>query len=281
MEVVIRNLVASEVAEIIEWARQEGWNPGLRDAAVFHEIAPDAFWGAFVGDELAASISLINYQNQFGFLGLYICKPAFRGRGIGLALWTEVMKRNSELPCIGLDGVVAQQENYRKSGYQYAFANSRFGGLRPDPGSQLHAGLRKIEFADLVDVLSFEKKHSIFPAERAHFADVWFRNCQSLGMWTEGKLAGYGSIRPCHDGYKVGPWVADTSTNASVILAGLFSLIPSAMVYIDVPMPNTSAVKIVEALGFQSSFETARMYRGKAPRLDLEKTFGVTTLELG
>jgi len=31
----------------------------------------------------------------------------------------------------------------------------------------------------------------------------------------------------------------------------------------------------------QAEFETARMYRGKAPELNLEMTFGITSFELG
>lgn len=281
MEATIRNLNREEVLHVMGWAAQEGWNPGLQDSRVFHEISPQAFWGAFVDGELAASISLISYEGQFGFLGLYICKPTFRGRGIGLKLWTHVMERNRSLPTIGLDGVVAQQENYRKSGFQYAYGNSRFGCLNPLAGSKLHPSLRKIGAIDLPQIRLFESEHYLFPADRSEFLSVWLRNFESLGLWNGGKLAGYGSLRACHDGYKIGPWLATSPTNAEVLLEGLLSLIPRANVYVDVPVPNSSAVNLVKSLGFVPSFETARMYRGKVPDVNLSHVFGVTTLELG
>ena len=34
---------------------------------------------------------------------------------------------------IGLDGVVAQQQNYRKSGFELAYANVRYGGIVAAP----------------------------------------------------------------------------------------------------------------------------------------------------
>ena len=138
MSPAIRNLDSSETKAVMEWARLEGWNPGLNDGEIFYKISPRGLWGAFVDDQLAASVSLVNYKDRFGFLGLYICRPDFRGRGIGLALWSRVMEINSNLPIIGLDGVVQQQENYKKSGFIYAFANSRFGGLKPNYEFQMH-----------------------------------------------------------------------------------------------------------------------------------------------
>ncbi len=52
-------------------------------------------------------------------------------------------------------------------------------------------------------------------------------------------------------------------------------------IYLDVPEPNTAAVALAEELGLTPVSETARMYRGPAPRICLNHVFGVTTLELG
>ena len=43
---------------------------------------------------------------------------------------------------IGLDGVVAQQENYRKSGFELAYANIRYGGTVAAPPAPQAASLR-------------------------------------------------------------------------------------------------------------------------------------------
>ena len=64
----------------------------------------------------------------------------------------------------------------------------------------------------------------------------------------------------------------------------LSSLAPHAgnePVFIDIPAPNDAAIEVVRRLGFRPSFETARMYRSKAPDLPMDQTFGITTLELG
>ena len=50
---------------------------------------------------------------------------------------------------------------------------------------------------------------------------------------------------------------------------------------IDVPVPNTAAVRLMAARGIAPSFETARMVLGAIPREPVERIYGVTTLELG
>ena len=57
----------------------------------------------------------------------YIIKSQYRGRGFGLQLWNAAMAymggRN-----VGLDGVIAQQGNYRKSGFKLAYRSIRHQG---------------------------------------------------------------------------------------------------------------------------------------------------------
>jgi len=46
-------------------------------------------------------------------------------------------------------------------------------------------------------------------------------------------------------------------------------------------MPNTHALALVERHGMRPVFETARMYRVKAPDIGLCRTYGITSFELG
>ena len=69
-------------------------------------------------------------EPAFAFLGFYIVKPELRGRGYGLRLWQAGMARLGNR-IVGLDEVIAQQENYKRSGFVLAHRNIRFGGV-PD-----------------------------------------------------------------------------------------------------------------------------------------------------
>src|SRR5206468_7373287 len=72
------------------------------------------------------------YDDRFAFLGFYIVRAGFRGAGHGVHIWNAAIAHAGSR-VIGLDGVVAQQDNYRKSGFQLAYANIRYGGAIAAP----------------------------------------------------------------------------------------------------------------------------------------------------
>ena len=117
----------AELDLMVEWAAGEGWNPGLADADCFHAADPAGFLVGRLDDEPIGCISVVTYEPAFAFLGFYIVKPALRGQGHGLRLWQAGMAR-LENRVVGLDGVIAQQENYKRSGFVLAHRNIRFGG---------------------------------------------------------------------------------------------------------------------------------------------------------
>ena len=123
-----------EISIAIDWAAAEGWNPGLADAACFATVDPQGFLIGEIEGEAAATVSCVNYGASFAFLGFYIVRADLRGRGYGLRIWNAAIA-HAGTRVIGLDGVVAQQQNYRKSGFELAYANIRYGGtVAPSAG---------------------------------------------------------------------------------------------------------------------------------------------------
>ena len=118
---------ADEIALAADWAAAEGWNPGLNDAACFATVDAEGFLIGELDGKPAATISCVNYDDRFAFLGFYIVRPDLRGRGLGWRIWQAAIA-HAGARTIGLDGVVAQQDNYRKSGFTLAYRNVRYGG---------------------------------------------------------------------------------------------------------------------------------------------------------
>lgn len=271
-----RTLTAQEVALAVEWAASEGWNPGLHDAQTFHAADPGAFVGGFVEDELAAVISVARHSAEFGFLGFYICRPDLRGQGHGLALWQAALQR-LDGATVGLDGVVAQQENYRASGFTYAHANTRFA---IDPTQLPEAPALDAVPARVEAVHGLDTEVTGF--SRSTYLQAWLAQpeARSLMLLNGGRCAGWGVARPCRDGTKIGPLMAESPVQAEALFLSLAAG-ASGPVYLDVPMPNAAAVAMVARLGMEPVFETARMYRGRAPKEDLARLYGVMSFEFG
>src|SRR5262249_8567150 len=126
-ELRIRTMRPDEITVGIDWAAAEGWNPGLADAACFASVDPGGFLIGEIDGAPPAIISCVNYDARFAFLGFYIVRPDLRGRGLGPRIWNAAIEHAGGR-VIGLDGVVAQQDNYKKSGFNFAYANIRYGG---------------------------------------------------------------------------------------------------------------------------------------------------------
>ena len=277
---IIKTMSRKEIDIAIEWAAKEGWNPGLHDAGCYHTADPNGFLIGYIDDEPIATISVIKYGMTFGFLGFYIVKPEYRGKGYGIQIWNAGLKylkgRN-----IGLDGVVGQQANYKKSGFKLAYRNIRYEGV---------GGSNPPENAEIVQLytLPFETIDSydrpFFPAKRSRFIKSWINQtgADALGIMKNGKLAGYGVIRPCRSGYKIGPLFADNPELAESLFGALKSKAkPSELFYLDTPEVNRTAVEMAERNNMNVSFETARMYMGEKPDMPLNRLYGVTSFEIG
>ncbi|MCW5772617.1 MAG: GNAT family N-acetyltransferase [Rhodospirillaceae bacterium] len=275
----VRVMSRADLDLTLEWAGAEGWNPGRDDARAFHAADPLGYFMGWLGNKPAAAISVVAYDADFAFLGLYIVPPEFRGRGHGFALWREALKRRPAR-LVGLDGVVAQQANYARSGFRLAYRNVRHGGLieaKPS-GNVPMVPASAVPFDRLA---AYDRR--FFPAPRPAFLSAWLSpaNGAALAAIIEGKIVGLGAIRACRDGFKIGPLFADDERTAEELLLALAARAEGGTVFFDTPEPNTPAVRLAERHGLAPVFETARMYTGDSPMLDLAGTYGVTTFELG
>lgn len=278
----IRTLTPAEVDEVVDWAAREGWNPGLHDAAAFRAQDADGFLGLFEAGALAACISAMAYGEAFGFIGFYICRPDRRGHGLGRELWQAALARMGNRT-LGLDGVVAQQESYKRSGFVLAHRNVRYGG-RPIslPGAR---GISPVERAEFPALFGFDRQQFLF--DRPKFLDRWLVPEAGTALFArnEGAVTGYGVVRRCREGHKIGPLFAADEDTARALYAGLstaaHAAAPEAPVFLDVPEPNAAARTMAQEAGLAPVFETARMYRGAAPDLPLARIYGITSFELG
>jgi len=277
-EFTIRAMRSDEIALAADWAAAEGWNPGLNDAACFATVDPNGFLLGELDGAPAATISAVNYDQDFAFLGFYIVRPDLRGLGYGRRIWQAAMAQASART-VGLDGVVAQQDNYRKSGFRLAYRNIRFGGTpaRPVAPAGDIVALTDVPFAAIE-----ADDATVFPAPRSAFLRAWIAAPDHRGraLVRDGRLAGWGVIRPCRTGHKIGPLIADDRAIAEALFAALVAS-TEGEVFLDVPEPNADAVALAEVHGLGPVFETARMYTGTIRPVALSRIFGVTTFELG
>ncbi|GCB52806.1 GNAT family N-acetyltransferase [Streptomyces sp. NL15-2K] len=260
------------------WAADEGWNPGLADGPAFFAQDPDGFFLGRIDGEPVSAISVVNYGADYAFLGFYLVRPDLRGRGHGLTTWKTGLAHAGSCT-VGLDGVVAQQANYRRSGFEPAHRTIRFTGTAP--ATETPADVRAVRSADLADITAYDS--ACTPADRPRFVAAWLTGSghRAVVRRIGGRVTGYGVIRPGRDALRIGPLFADTAEDARSLFAALTADAGGSEIAVDVPETNRAGIALAEEAGLTPSFETARMYTGPVRPYAQDRVFGVTTLELG
>ncbi len=278
-KVTIEQMTRKEVDVAIEWAQKEGWNPGVHDAECFYQADQTGFYVAKLNGEIVGTISLVKYPGNFAFEGLYIVKPEYRGKGIGSQIEKYALKvcKNDNL---GLDGVVGMQKKYEQYGFEFAHNNIRYAGTAK---AQTQKQCKIVGIGDLKEVAAFDLE--CFSTNRVSFLECWLFQKDATSMLSRnqntGKINGYGVIRKCIQGHKIGPLFADDAATADKLYNSLTSMVPNETVFLDVPQPNCVAVELAQKKQMKPVFSTVRMYTKAAPDLPLNRIFGITTFELG
>jgi GNAT superfamily N-acetyltransferase len=182
----IRTMRRDEISLAVDWAAAEGWNPGLADDACFASVDPEGFFIAELDGKPVATVSCVNYDASFPFSAFTWCAPDFRGKGFGLRIWNAAIA-HAGARVVGLDGVTAQQENYKKSGFQLAYANVRYGGTVAAPAAP------RTDIMALTDVpfAAVEADDAtVFPAPRSAFLRAWIGARGHIGLRVDARMAG-------------------------------------------------------------------------------------------
>ena len=285
----IRPLERTEIPAVTGWARQEGFAPGSGDVAIYRQTDRQGIWVGWLGHEPIGCITAVRYTADYGFIGLYLVRPEWRGRGYGLQLWQHALNHLADLPCIGLEAAIDRIDDYSRWGFVAASPTTRWqaitdGGSPPPAalhGWQLLAGEAIPEMA----VQCFDAQRE--PSPRPHFLSQWLHHPAGTVLALldgDGICHGFGRIRPCllkrGEGWRTGPLMAETPEAAGVLLQGLLHQHPG-VVLIDAPGANAAAAPLLEQLGFRAIGRTLRMYRGEAPAVTLKDVYGLACLELG
>ena len=282
---LLRAMTASEVKQLVGWAADEGWNPGLDDPSTFYAIDPDGFIAVELDGEMVGGGAIVRHDSDFGFMGLFIIHPDHRGKGLGRTLWyarrDRLSSRLASSGTIGLDGVEAMCGFYVRGGFRAATRHIRFQLARLAPSSDATFQPVPVGLVPWEQLAEFDR--TCFPSPRDAYLREWIVQPSSCSFASieDGTLRGYAISRRCRVGWKIGPLFAEDRAVATRLFRRCWEAAESEPIFLDVPEGNQEGLAMAEEFGMEPVFNCTRMYRGPSPRLRLERVFGITTLELG
>ena len=278
MEYKIREMKEDDAKKAWNWAKKEGWNPGLNDWKVFPAIDPDGCFAGIIDDEMISSITAIQYGRKYGFIGMYIVKPEYRGQGYGYKIWKHAMKYLNDIgvKCIGLDGVLSEENTYKKSGFKSAYKTTRYKYV---VNKEYYARSENIKESQLTEIAEYDLK--VFKAPRRSFLkDLLLKNI-SCAAYKKEKIVGFAGARQSIEGYRIGPCFADSADIARQLLETIFAKLNGKTIFIDIPEANIPARALSESYRMEPDFACIRMYTTSAYNQDVRDVFGNSTFEVG
>ena len=290
----IRPLQRDDISCVTEWARGEGFAPGVGDVSIYRHTDRQGLWVGWLGKQPVGCIAGIRYNAAYGFIGLFMVVQEERGHGYGVELWKHALEHLVDLPCIGLDASLDRVDDYSGWGFEAASPTTRWQILgdgtlacsENDPACQTN-GLQLLEGGSIPDIAVQAYDAMREPSPRPHFLADWLKHPAGTVLALvdgNGRCHGFGRIRPCllrdGEGWRIGPLLADTPQLAELLLKRLIER-HRGVVLLDAPGANPAAEDLLQRSGFTAVSQTLRMYRGEQPHISLAEVYGLACLELG
>jgi len=286
----IKTMSKADLEMVMGWANEEQWEPGKFEAKALYNIDPHGYNLLTLNDKPIASLAAVKHSSEYGFLGLYIVKKEYRGKGYGKILWDVAIKRLKSCDVIELNGVLEQTKNYTKEAFEIDTINTRWSGV---PSQAIikqtlkHFNLSNLTINkdySLTELLDYDEK--VTGLTRRTFLINWINMPEShlLIAKKDKTICGYGLLSKTQNGYKIAPLFANNLEIARILFAKLCEYKENdSSLHIDTNENNESAITLIEQFQLKKVFNTQRMYyKGKARYLqNNSQIFGLTSLEVG
>lgn len=279
----------TDFKEINQWCIDEGWNIGIHDSEIYYKIDPVHHYIAKT-NESVASLSLIKHSPDFFTLGPFIVHRSYRGQGMGEALWNVAMSRMIiEYPDaqIALYAVSEQVERYKKADFVPVLTIQRWyidsnKSNSPSMSDQCTTITNKL----IPSVGQYYQNHYVTNRDLLFNELLLKPETHGLVFMDDNIIKGFGFIRRCVRGFRIGTLVADTPEIAKTLIAGLLVFAQSAPVFIDVPSSNPHDINCMNAFHAVRApqEDTIMMIRGTGYSRYLkqwEQHYGLFSLEIG
>ena len=244
---------------------REGWAVNRQRFEVYPVHDPD---GCFIAVDDGRPVGMVTttWFGQSGWIGNLIVDPDCRGRGIGRALMEHGLDRlrSRGAATVRLEGDPPGIPLYRSLGFVDEFESRRLALAGPSARrTPREPGVETMSDRHLDEVAALAAE--IFGADRRRFLELVLA-CTEIAVVRRrgGGIVGSLMAVPTDRGLRVGPCVARSPSDVRPLVAEAVSASAGRQVLIGVPSPNTEALGMLGAMGFEERPSSMRMRLGPA-----------------
>ena len=278
-----REMTLDDIPAGLALCRASRWNQVRRDWELFLQLSPHGCRVAVQDGRVVGTVTTINYQARFSWIGMVLVEPGMRGQGIGTQLLREALNVLQDESSIRLDATPAGQPVYRKLGFVDEYGLSRMETVvNPAALPTGYNAARPMTEADLSQVCAMDA--AIFGADRSAVLAWLLAGAPELAwvLQRTGGIAGYTFGRHGFNFVHVGPVVAEETTAAQQLVTACLRQRVGQPLILDAPQHTLEWKSWLEAVGFTEQRPFIRMYLGANLHPGLpEKQFAILGPEFG
>jgi predicted N-acetyltransferase YhbS len=282
MPLSIRSLSEDDLenADAILQSAFQSSDSRLMDLHLYRQIQPDGWFLAWQNGTPVGMVGATNYAT-FAHVGMMAVHPHAQRQGVGLVLMQHLLAwlDRERVPCVLLDASAAGQPLYEKLGFvahNPVYVLQRRSGLSScDHTPQVEP----VSIQDLDELVAYDT--DIFGADRGrvlHALLTTFPERAFILRDEARQVTGHVFVQE----NRIGPWVAQRSQDAEVLLQAALCLPYAGSVSVIVPEESRAAVELLSRYGFETVRVNRHMGKGpSAPPRQRAKIYGQTSLALG
>lgn len=283
-EVSFREMRSEDIEAGLRLCRASHWNQTSRDWELFLKLSPHGCRVAIKDGQVVGTVTTVNYEDRFSWIGMVLVDPAARGQGIGSQLMSHAMHVLSDLPSIRLDATPAGHKVYQKLNFIDEYWLSRMETVVSRTGLVLHGNTaRPMEKKDFSAVANLD--HTVFGADRSLILE-WLYEAASEYAWVieaedEG-MSGYTFGRHGFNFEHLGPVVALSQQTARQLVSACLSQHAGRRFILDASHCESDWRSWLEFAGFREQRPFIRMFYRDNPFPGLpSQQFGILGPEFG
>jgi GNAT superfamily N-acetyltransferase len=266
--VSFRDMTPADVADGLRLSRASGWNQTEADWRLLLALGPGLFRVGEESGRVVASGGAVRYGRALGWVCMILVDPAVRGRGIGTAVFDEVLdrcrdeRRAGRLDAVGLDATPAGRGIYVQRGFVDGPPLARMRVVPADVRPATATRTRLLSAVDLDEVLALDR--AVFAADRGSVLRWAWEGAPELAHVVRddgGGLAGYALGRHGDHSDHVGPVVAEDLEVALDLVRAALAATRGRPLIVDAVV-DTAWSDGLSALGFREQRPFTRMSLG-------------------
>jgi GNAT superfamily N-acetyltransferase len=264
-EITTRLMRPDDLDACMELRESVGWNQQRRDWELFLSFRPEGCFVAVAGSKVVGTVTTIDYDARFSWIGMVIVHPEFRRRGIGTALLERAIASLEACETIKLDATPAGKKVYDRLGFvdEYGLVRltgtARISGAAPEDADP---GITPLTSEHLPVVAEFDAP--IFGADRHRVLAAWRERAPRYAriLLRDNRVRGYCMGRPGRNYETIGPVVAADPGTALALIRTVLREIGPRPACIDCFDHSPDFLRALENLGLSPQRPFIRMFRG-------------------